>query len=160
MEADVATGPGIQESEQAGTHDRPRVPLGRAAATYGQPREIWLDPQNPEQALNNPHISVSGETGSGKTQITKAILHDFMPQGLPALILDFKDDYSRPDYAEEEGFTVQDASYGSLPFNPMVPPIDPQSGRANPVGHVHELANMLQRIYKLGTNRPSRCEKR
>ena len=39
---------------------------------------------------------------------------------------------------------------GSLPFNPMVPPIDPQSGRAIPISHVHELGNMLQRIYKLG----------
>ena len=32
----------------------------------------------------------------------------------------------------------------------MVPPVDPESGRANPMGHVHELANMIQRIYKLG----------
>jgi hypothetical protein len=129
---------------------RPRVLLGRAAGTYGAAREVWFDPQNPEQALSNPHISISGETGSGKTQATKAILHDFMPQGLPALILDFKDDYSKSDYAAAEGFTVHDASFGSLPFNPMVPPVDPQSGRANPTSHMHELAGMLQRIYKLG----------
>jgi hypothetical protein len=80
----------------------------------------------------------------------KAILHEFLPQGLPALILDFKDDYSKQDFAQREGFTVHDATYGSLPFNPMVPPIDPESGRANPISHVHELGNMLQRIYKLG----------
>jgi len=100
--------------------------------------------------MSNPHISISGETGSGKTQATKAILHDFLPQGLPALILDFKDDYSKADYAQTEGFTVHDANFGSLPFNPMVPRIDPETGRANPIGHVHELANMLQRIYRLG----------
>ena len=129
---------------------RPRVLLGHGAARSGQQREVWFDPQNPDQALNNPHISISGETGSGKTQATKTILHDFRPQGLPSLILDFKDDYSRADFADAEGFTVHDANFGSLPFNPMVPPIDPQSGRANPVGHVHELANMIQRIYKLG----------
>lgn len=128
---------------------RPRVLLGMAAATYGAQREVWFDPQNPQQALSNPHISISGETGSGKTQATKAILHEFMPE-LPALILDFKDDYSKADFAETEGFTVHDASFGSLPFNPMVPPIDPQSGRANPTAHMHELAGMLQRIYKLG----------
>jgi hypothetical protein len=132
------------------TAQRPRVFLGHAATGYGQPREVWFDPQNSDQTLNNPHISISGETGSGKTQVAKAILHDFLGQGLPALILDFKDDYSKPDYATAEGFIVHDASFGALPFNPMVPPTDPQSGRANPIAHVHELANMLQRIYKLG----------
>ncbi|MFZ1490313.1 MAG: ATP-binding protein [Ilumatobacteraceae bacterium] len=129
---------------------RPRVMLGHGSAKSGPQREVWFDPQNPDQSLNNPHISISGETGSGKTQATKALLHDLLPQGLPALILDFKDDYSKGDYAAAEGFTVHDANFGSLPFNPMVPPVDPESGRANPIGHVHELANMIQRIYKLG----------
>jgi len=124
--------------------------IGHGAAKSGQHREVWFDPQNPEQALNNPHISISGETGSGKTQATKALLHDLLPQGLPALILDFKDDYAKADFAATEGFAVHDANFGSLPFNPMVPPIDPESGRVNPVAHIHELANMVQRIYKLG----------
>jgi hypothetical protein len=132
------------------TSARPRVMIGHGSAKAGPQREVWFDPQNPEQSLNNPHISISGETGSGKTQATKALLHDLLPQGIPALILDFKDDYSRGDYAAVEGFTVHDANYGSLPFNPMVPPVDPESGRVNPMGHVHELANMIQRIYKLG----------
>lgn len=129
--------------------DRTRVLLGTSSAS-GHPRDVWFDPQSPEQPLSNPHVSISGETGSGKTQAVKAILHDFLPQGIPALILDFKDDYSKADFAQREGFTVHDATYGSLPFNPMVPPIDPQTGRANPISHVHELGNMLQRIYKLG----------
>jgi hypothetical protein len=126
------------------------VLIGHGSARAGVSREVWFDPQNPEQALNNPHISISGETGSGKTQATKALLHDLLPQGLPALILDFKDDYSKPDFAHREGFAVHDASLGGLPFNPMVPRVDPQTGRINPVAHVHELANMLQRIYSLG----------
>jgi Helicase HerA, central domain len=137
-------------SDRTATVGRPRVLLGHAVASYGQPREVWFDPHDPDQPLSNPHISISGETGSGKTQATKAILKDLTPQGLPALILDFKDDYSRPDYADVEGFTVHDANFGSLPFNPMVPPIDPQTGRANPIAHVHEMADMLKRIYKLG----------
>lgn len=147
--ATSAEAPGVFDSAAASEQPRRRVLLGMAAATYGAQREVWFDPQNPEQALSNPHISVSGETGSGKTQATKAILHGLMPQ-LPALILDFKDDYSKADYAAAEGFTVHDASFGSLPFNPMVPPVDPQSGRANPTAHMHELAGMLQRIYRLG----------
>lgn len=129
---------------------RPRVLIGQGSARAGVPREVWFDPQNPEQSLSNPHISISGETGSGKTQAMKTLLHDLLPQGLPALILDFKDDYSKADFAEPEGFTVHDASFGGLPFNPMVPRVDFQTGRVNPVAHVHELANMLQRIYVLG----------
>jgi hypothetical protein len=142
--------PPIAEREPGELTNRPRVMLGYGSAKSGPQREVWFDPQNPEQSLNNPHISISGETGSGKTQATKAMLHDLLPQGLPALILDFKDDYSKGDYAAAEGFVVHDANFGSLPFNPMVPPVDPESGRANPMGHVHELANMIQRIYKLG----------
>ena len=140
------TAPEAEPSDEAG----PRVLLGYASVSYGQPREVWIDPERPDQRLSNPHISITGETGTGKTQATKAILRDFMPQGIPALILDFKDDYSKRDYADAEGFRVHDASFGSLPFNPMIPPVDPDSGRANPISHVHELANMLQRIYKLG----------
>jgi hypothetical protein len=148
--APEATPSPTAEGEPAEPTARPRVMIGYGTAKSGPPREVWFDPQNPEQSLNNPHLSISGETGSGKTQAMKALLHDLLPQGLPALILDFKDDYSKGEYAGAEGFTVHDANFGSLPFNPMVPPIDPESGRANPIGHVHELANMIQRIYKLG----------
>ena len=148
---EAATVPARTEERQLrDITQRPRVMLGYGSAKSGPQREVWFDPQNPEQSLNNPHISISGETGSGKTQATKALLHDLLPQGLPALILDFKDDYSKGDYAAAEGFVVHDANFGSLPFNPMIPPVDPESGRANPMGHVHELANMIQRIYKLG----------
>jgi hypothetical protein len=128
---------------------RPRVFLGSAAGTYGSD-EVWYDPQKPDEKLNNPHISITGETGTGKTQAIKAILRELMGQGIPALILDFKDDYSKPDYAAAEGFTVHDAAFGSLPFNPMVPPIDRVSGTVNVTSHLHELSNMLQRIYRLG----------
>ena len=66
---------------------------------------------------------ITGETGSGKTQATKAILADMRPFDVPALILDFKDDYSEPVYAETEGFSVYDPSDQSLPFNPLAPPL-------------------------------------
>jgi hypothetical protein len=129
---------------------RPMIFIGVASGSYGPDRDIYFDPQKTNERLNNPHISITGETGTGKTQATKAILRELLPLGIPALILDFKDDYAKPDYAEAEGFTVHDASYGSLPFNPMVPPIDKMTGRVNPTAHLHEIANMLQRIYGLG----------
>jgi len=131
---------------------RPRAYLGEAPGTYGKPVEAWYDPQRPGQPLPNPHISITGETGSGKTQATKAILRDLVSgvTRLPVLILDFKDDYSQPSYVETEGLSVYDASMDGLPFNPMVPPIDPRSGKANPMGHIHQLGEILKRIYRLG----------
>ena len=129
---------------------RPRVLIGVASGSFGGGREVFFDPQSPDGKLNNPHISITGETGTGKTQATKAILSELLPLGIPALILDFKDDYAKPDYAAAEGLTVHDASLGALPFNPMVPPIDTMTGHVNPTTHLHELANTLQRIYGLG----------
>ena len=143
---DAATAP-ITDDPTLG---RPRVLIGATSRPYGGEREVFFDPQSPEEKLNNPHISLTGESGTGKTQATKAILRELVPLGIPALILDFKDDYANPDYAAVEGFTVHDVSVEPLPFNPMVPPIDRVSGRVNPTAHLHELANMLKRIYDLG----------
>ena len=141
-----ATEPAVDDP----TMSRPRVLIGVSSGSFAGGREIFFDPQSPDEKLNNPHISLTGETGTGKTQATKAILSELLPLGIPALILDFKDDYAKPDYAAAEGFTVHDASFGALPFNPMVPPIDKMTGRVNPTAHLHELANMLQRIYGMG----------
>ena len=132
------------------TVSRPRVLIGVASGSFAGGREVFFDPQSPDERLNNPHISITGETGTGKTQATKAILSELLPLGIPALVLDFKDDYAKPDYAEVEGLTVHDAALGALPFNPMVPPIDKMTGHVNPTTHLHELANTLQRIYGLG----------
>lgn len=130
--------------------DRPRALLGTAPGEYGKAREIWFDPGQPDNRLPNPHLMITGETGSGKTQATKAILSDLRPFNVPALILDFKDDYSDPDYAETEGFVVYDPNEQSLPFNPLAPAVDPRSGRVNPTHHLHQLTDIIKRIYRLG----------
>jgi hypothetical protein len=130
---------------------RPLAYLGSAEAAYGQIEAIEFDPVRPGEELPNAHISITGETGSGKTQATKAILRDLMGSfGLPGLILDFKDDYSRREYTEAEGFKVEDASFGGLPFNPLEPAVDPGSGRVNPMSHVHQIGEILKRVYRLG----------
>lgn len=131
--------------------ERPLAHLGSAEAAYGEIEQIDFDPVRPGEELPNAHISITGETGSGKTQATKAILRDLMgAHGLPGLILDFKDDYSRPEYTEAEGLTVEDASFGGLPFNPLEPAVDPGSGRVNPMSHVHQIGEILKRVYRLG----------
>lgn len=134
----------------AAAPDRPRALLGTAPGEYGKEREVWFDPGAPEDRLPNPHVMITGETGSGKTQATKAILADLRPFEVPALILDFKDDYSEPGYAEAEGLSVYDPSEQSLPFNPLAPAVDPRSGRVNPTHHLHQLTDIIKRIYRLG----------
>lgn len=132
------------------TSDRPRALLGTSPGEYGKPRDIWFDPQAPEERLPNPHLMITGETGSGKTQATKSILAEMRTFNVPALILDFKDDYSEPVYAEAEGMSVYDPSEQSLPFNPLAPAADPRSGRVNPTHHLHQLTDIIKRIYRLG----------
>lgn len=133
------------------TGDRPRAVIGTAPGAYGQPREIYFDPEWPETPLPNAHMSITGETGSGKTQATKAVLRDLADsESLPVLILDFKDDYSAADYVDAEGLTVHDVSYGGLPFNPLAPPVDVRTGRVAPMNHIHQLGEIIKRVYKLG----------
>ncbi len=140
---------GIADPAEAET-PRPRALLGTAPGSYGNPREIWFDPNLPGQKLPNPHISITGETGSGKTQATKAITADLKQRGIPALILDFKDDYSDPSFVDAEGFQLYDASFSPLPFNPLTPAIDKRQNLINPSHHLHQIADIIKRIYKLG----------
>jgi len=93
---------------------------------------------------------ITGETGSGKTQAIKAILSNLRSFDMPALILDFKDDYSDPVYAETEELKVYDPNEQSLPFNPLAPALDPRSGRVNQTHHLHQLTDIIKRIYRLG----------
>jgi hypothetical protein len=155
-ESSTGSAPVIAKPEEAATpaaertEVRPRAYIGETPGTYGKPREVWFDPQLPGRSLPNPHLLITGETGSGKTQATKAILRDLFGEGIPALILDFKDDYSRPEYVTPEALTVYDASFGGLAFDPMIPPVDAQSGRVMLLNHIHQFAEIIKRIYKLG----------
>jgi hypothetical protein len=158
VEVEAPEEEGRQEEEESVTeepvpravHDRPRALLGTAPGEYGKPRDIWYDPGLPDNRLPNPHLMITGETGSGKTQATKTILADLRPFEVPALILDFKDDYSDPVYAETESLVVYDPNEQSLPFNPLAPAVDPRSGRVNPTHHLHQLTDIVKRIYRLG----------
>ena len=138
------------DSEAALEKDRPRVLLGTAPGAYGKPRDVWFDPNLPGQQLPNPHISITGETGSGKTQATKAIVSELGEQGLPALILDFKDDYSDESFVAGERFQLYDASFTPLPFNPLTPAIDRRQNLVNPSQHIYQVTDIIKRIYKLG----------
>ena len=140
----------VSDPEDTLEKDRPRVLLGTAPGAYGKPRDVWFDPNLPGQQLPNPHISITGETGSGKTQATKAIISELGQQGLPALILDFKDDYSDESFITGECFRLYDANFTSLPFNPLTPAIDKRQDLVNPSRHIYQVTDIIKRIYKLG----------
>ena len=140
----------VSNPEAAVDPGRPRVLLGTAVGTYGRPREVWFDPDSADGRLPNPHISITGETGSGKTQMAKAIISELGNQRLPKLVLDFKDDYSDESFVRDEGFELYDASFGSLPFNPLTPPIDRRQNLVNPSQHTYQVASIVKRVYKLG----------
>jgi len=150
IEVDVLPTQMASAESDAGDVGRPRAFLGTAPGTYGRQRNVWFDPGDPGDPLPNPHLMITGETGSGKTQATKAILADLSRFGVPAMILDFKDDYADSTYADAEGLRVYDPAYEPLPFNPLAPAIDRRTGRVNPVHHMHELSGIVRRIYGLG----------
>lgn len=113
-------------------------------------REVWYDPDLPQGRLANGHIVITGTSGTGKTQCIKSIVADLQALGAPVLALDFKDDYSQPDYARAQGFSVYDPTIFPLPVNPLFPVVDPQSGRINLMYHAYQIADILARIYGLG----------
>lgn len=144
--------PGTEETQSG----RARAFLGTSPGTYGNSREVWLDQTSPESPLPNPHVSITGETGSGKTQATKSIIKELGHYEIPSLILDFKDDYSESSYSEAEALQVYDASYESLPFNPLAPPVDLRTGQVNPTSHIYRLGEIVKRIYRLGDQQTHR----
>ena len=66
------------------------------------------------------------------------------------MILDFKDDYSEKGYTEAEGLSLYDPNYQAMPFNPLAPTADLRSGAVNPNHHIHQLTEIIKRIYHLG----------
>lgn len=129
--------------------DRPKALIGTTEAG-GLGTKIWFDPDWPAQRLANGHMSITGESGSGKTQSMKSIMADLQTKGIPALVLDFKDDYAEPGYAGKQGFSVHDPTKSPLPLNPLFPGADPQSGQVNVVYHAYQISEILERIYGLG----------
>ena len=124
--------------------------LGQRQDSLESPTQVWFDPNRPGQKLPNPHISITGVTGSGKTQATKAIISQLGGQGIPALILDFKDDYSGDSFLAKRDFQLYDPSFKSLPFNPLTPAVDKRQDLVNPLPHIYQVTDIIKRIYKLG----------
>ena len=99
--------------------------------------------------IYNPHTVIVGGSGSGKTETLKAFLWELNRAGVGCLVFDFKDDYVQPSFAEQVSATIHLAEDG-LPLNPMVPGIDPLTGRSDVNSHVFNVEGTLTKVYGLG----------
>jgi tetratricopeptide (TPR) repeat protein len=129
---------------------RPCAILGEIRTKHVGGGHFLYDPELPGDRLPNCHIMITGETGSGKTQAIKVLLAELEQFYIPPLVLDFKDDYSDATFAAREHLAVCDPNADSLPFNPLVPGVDPLNGYINPLHHIHQLTEIIKRVYHLG----------
>lgn len=145
-EPDSPTGPDLEDAHER-SDGRAKARIGKEV---GRERSVYYDPDLPEAHLANGHLIITGESGTGKTQVMKTILADLQSSGVPSLVLDFKDDYAEKKYAAQEGYAVYDPTKTPLPFNPLDPSIDKESGSPNKNFHTYQLVEILGRIYHLG----------
>jgi hypothetical protein len=124
---------------------QPSILLGEKAGG----EVIYWQPFRDGQPVYNPHTVVVGGSGSGKTETLKVFLLELRRAGIACLVFDFKDDYVQPAFAERIAATVHYAEDG-LPLNPMVPGIDPLTGRSDVTSHVFNVEGTITKVYGLG----------
>lgn len=115
----------------------------------GHPVE-WVSGENP-----NHNLMVTGSSGNGKTQLVKSIVCQMREQGLPVLILDFKNDFaSDPDFLRTAELDVQFVSFDGLPYNPLIPFAQPDPRTGTSVFHIGQhiagIVAAFQKPYGLG----------
>lgn len=109
-----------------------------------------LHPSNTK--LNQLNLGIVGDLGTGKTQMTKALIYQFTRcaaanrgQAPKFLIFDYKRDYTKPDFVDAVGARV--VSPHRIPLNVLDIPTAPKSPAAARLGRVKFLNDALQKIY-------------
>lgn len=123
------------------------VSLGRDPS--GTKDVTWDTSANP-----NFGFLVTGDSGSGKSQTIRSIIHTARRLQYPVLVFDFKRDYADdPDkedfFARDNKLLVYDVVNKGLPFNPLAL-IPNEAGIVQPVRQAYEIASIIQRIENLG----------
>ena len=142
----VASGPA---AETIGGDLGIRFTVGHSVSA-GERKPYWLHPSNTK--LNQLNIGVVGDLGTGKTQLTKALIHQFTRQAAhnrghapKFLIFDYKRDYTKPDFVEAVGARV--VAPHRIPLNVFELPAARNHLPAARLGRVKFLNDVLQKIY-------------
>lgn len=136
----------VSPPEPARTASELRVFIG----TAHDGSEVYWEPSRRDNPLNNFGLLVTGDSGSGKTQVLRAIIADVARAGFPVCVFDFKNDYSTPDFVSPLGMRVHDVDAKGLPFNPLELVAD-ADGNVQPIRLIHTVVDILRRIFALGT---------
>jgi hypothetical protein len=110
----------------------------------------WDHRRNISNPLSNHNIIITGDPGKGKTQTIKGLIHELRSNNIPLLTFDFKDDYIDSNFLENEGIEKFDVMVEGLPFNPLVPSIDPVEKTFIAITHIVQIEGILKRVYNLG----------
>jgi hypothetical protein len=145
MRRDEGSNYGVREERP---NEPVRIHIGETLAGT----DVAWAPSFQKTPLNNFGFLVTGDSGTGKTQIIRALVAGVCDRGLPVCIFDFKNDYAETSFAHKHGLRVHDVNRHGLPFNPLSL-LGDASGEVQPIRQVHELAGILQRIYKLSAAR-------
>ena len=136
----------LQSSPEDG-EDNKGTFLGYSMESESRP--IYWDPVGGNPHLANGHMLIVGTSGSGKTQILKALISDLSQKRKTALVFDFNNDYVADEFLEKCGIRTHDPTE-SLPLNPLELVPDPISGRIQVANGIFATAGILKRIYGLG----------
>ncbi|MBF0477115.1 MAG: ATP-binding protein [Deltaproteobacteria bacterium] len=125
----------------------PGIELGRRLDAPGE--HVYWNILGPDRSLPNAHMLIVGTSGSGKTQVLKAIIAGIIDRGVTPLIFDFNDDYVGQDFIDRHGIQVVNPLDG-LPLNPLVLTPDRTDGTVLVMSSIFELAGILRKVYDLG----------
>ena len=120
------------------------------SASAGESKSYHLHPSNTR--LNQLNVGVVGDLGTGKTQVTKALIYEITRRGeanrghVPKfLIFDYKRDYTKQDFVEAVNARV--VSPHRVPLNVFDLPAGRDHLRAARLGRVKFLNDVLHKIY-------------
>ena len=116
----------------------------------GSQKPFYFHPSTTK--LNQLNIGIVGDLGTGKTQLTKALIYQFTrnaeqnrSQAPKFLIFDYKQDYTKPDFVDAVGARV--VSPHRIPLNIFDIRTAGERVMAARLGRVNFLNDVLQKIY-------------
>ena len=137
------------EQERDDTDLGIRFQVGQSLVA-SNPQRYYLHPSNTK--LTQLNIGVVGDLGTGKTQLTKALIYQITRCGKDNrghspkfLIFDYKRDYTKPDFIEAVGAQVVNPH--RIPLNVFRLADDQEQVRAARLGRFKFLNDALQKIY-------------